>query len=71
MTKQNNSKIQLEDVLKYVPYTTHKLVTPLLFEVNYYETWHKYNREQMLNHFEHKYILKTEYLKSRYNIKIE
>lgn len=64
-------KLTLEEIFKYVPYTKTRMITPLLFEMNYYETMHKYSREQMIEHFEKKYITKEEYLKSRYDIEVK
>lgn len=63
-------KAQLEDIIRFVPYTKHKLVTPLLVEANYYETMYGYTREQVLKHFIDKYIPKPQELKSRYDITV-
>jgi hypothetical protein len=63
-------RIAFEEVLQFVPHTTHKLVTPLLFEVNFYETMRGYNRQQMLDHLTQKYITKEPFLQSRYDITV-
>ena len=64
--------VRLEDVLRFVPFTPLKAVTPLLLEANYYETRMKYTPEELQQHFTAKYITKEPWIpKSRYNIEVK